>query len=206
MLKPLSRKVTTVWSLHATTPGTNAPLQHIRTLNSGRGRKRFPVARRAAWETDDSQYDVSRWTRRAPSLVCGARDQSPRSIWLWWAGSRGGRGRRGEFGAGSGACWVITDDLERIMLESMFRQELWIVSAPAGRMLGRDVFFFFFSFLPYWMPIRSVISSHTPPFLSLEADYVAHLYFKQASSVGFCDCFVFVAERHFFFFFLEKTS
>lgn len=55
----------------------------------------------------------------------------------------GGRGQRGEFGAGSGACWVITDDLERIMLESMFRQELWIVSAPAGRMLGRDVFVFF---------------------------------------------------------------
>lgn len=63
------------------------------------------------------------------------------------AGGGGGR-KRGEFGAGSGACWVITDDLERIMLESMFRQELWIVSAPAGRMLGRDVVFFF-PFLPY---------------------------------------------------------
>lgn len=152
-------------------PPLQVPLplfQHIRTLNSGRGRKkRFPVARRAAWESDDSQYDVSRWTRRALTLVCGARDQSPHSIWLWWAGRRGAGGGASEVNLGQAvvACWVITDDLERIMLESMFRQELWIVSAPAGRMLGRDVFFFFLPFLPYWMPIRGVISSPYASFL-----------------------------------------
>lgn len=55
------------------------------------------------------------------------------------------------------------------------------------------------------MPIRGVISSPPPPFLSLEADYVAHLYFKQASSVvGFLIVWFLWLEDIFFSFFWTR--